>query len=85
LEAIMGSTHLTPNWSDPKLLAALTRAFDDTWAVIRAHECDEDKPRMAELSMELSRKLVELAANGVADAQELRRLALETFPLKVPH
>jgi hypothetical protein len=31
--------------------------------------------------MELSRKLVELAANGVTDAQELRRLALETFPL----
>ena len=81
----MGSTHSTPDWSDPKLLAALTRAFEDTWPVIRAHECDEDKPRMAELSMELSRKLVELAANGVTEAQELRRLALETFPLKVPH
>jgi hypothetical protein len=35
--------------------------------------------------MELSRKLVELAANGVTDPQELRRLALETFPLKVPN
>jgi hypothetical protein len=33
--------------------------------------------------MELSRKLVALAANGVTDAEELRRLALETFPLKV--
>jgi hypothetical protein len=85
LEAIMGSTHATPNWSDPKLLAALTRAFDDTWPVIRVHECDEDKPRMAELSIDLSRKLVELAANGVTDAQELRRLALKTFPLKVPN
>jgi len=50
------------------------------WPVIRGHECDEDKPRIAELSMELSRKLVELAANGVTDPQELRRLALETFP-----
>jgi hypothetical protein len=80
----MGSLHPTPNWSDPKLLAALTRAFDATWLVIRAHECDEDKSRIAELSMELSRKLVELAANGVTDAQELRRLALETLPLKVP-
>jgi hypothetical protein len=85
LEAIMGSQHATPNWSDPKVLAALTRAFDDTWSEIRAHECDEDKPRIAELSMELSRKLVELAANGVTDPQELRRLALETFPLKVPN
>jgi len=79
----MGSQHPTPNWSDPKLLAALTRAFEDAWPVIRAHECDEDKARMAELSMELSRKLVELAANGVTEAQELGRLVLETFPLKV--
>jgi hypothetical protein len=79
----MGSTHPTPNWSDPKLLSALTRAFDATWPAIRADECDEDKPRIAELSMKLSRKLVELAANGVTDAEELRRLALETFPLKV--
>jgi hypothetical protein len=84
LEAIMGSHHPTPNWSDPKVLAALTRAFDDSWPVIRGHECDEDKPRIAELSMELSRKLVELAANGVTDPQELRRLALETFPVNVP-
>jgi hypothetical protein len=68
--------------TDPKVLAALTRAFDATWPVIRAHECDE--ARIAELSIELSRKLVELAANGVTDAQELRRLALGTFPLKVP-
>ena len=37
----------------------------------------------AELSMELSRKLVELAASGVTDAHELRRLALEAFPRKV--
>jgi hypothetical protein len=80
----MGSQNPTPNWSDPKLLAALTRAFETTWPVIRAHECDENKSRIAELSMELSRKLVELAAKGVTDAQELRRLALETSPLKVP-
>jgi hypothetical protein len=81
----MGSHHPTPNWSDPKLLAALTRAFDDSWPVIRAHECDEDKPHIAELSMELSRKLVALAASGVTDPQEPRRLALETFPLKAPN
>jgi len=79
----MGSQHPRPNWSDPKLLSALTRAFEATWPVIRVHECDEDKPRIAELSMELSRKLVELAANGVTDAEELGRLALENFPLKV--
>jgi hypothetical protein len=39
---------------------------------------------MAELSMALSRRLVELAANGVTDPHELRRLALESFPLTPP-
>jgi hypothetical protein len=35
---------------------------------------------MAELSMALSHKLIELAAEGITDPQELRRLALEAFP-----
>jgi hypothetical protein len=35
---------------------------------------------MAELSMALSHKLVELASKGVTDPQELPRLALEAFP-----
>jgi hypothetical protein len=35
---------------------------------------------MAELSMALSHKLIELACEGVTDSQELRRLALESFP-----
>jgi hypothetical protein len=52
--------------------------------VIRAHEAGNDKVRMAELSMALSHRLVELAADGVTDPQELRRLALETFPLVPP-
>jgi len=52
--------------------------------VIRAHEAGEDKARIAELSMALSRRLIELAADGVTDKQELGRLALETFPLTAP-
>jgi hypothetical protein len=80
----MGSQHHTPNWSDPKVLSTLTRAFEDTWPLIRAHECDEDKARIAELSMELSRKLVEIVAAGVTDPRELCRLALAAFPLTKP-
>jgi hypothetical protein len=80
----MDSFRPIPNWSDPVLLAALERAFDATWPVIRAHEADNDKARMAELSRALSRRLVELAANGVTDPHELRRLALESFPLTPP-
>jgi hypothetical protein len=73
-----------PTWSDPVVLAAIERAFDATWPVIRAHEAGNDKARIAELSMMLSHRLVELAADGMTDPQELRRLALETFPLTPP-
>jgi hypothetical protein len=66
------------------VFAAIERAFDTTWPVIRAHEVGNDKARMAELSMRLSHKLAELAAHGVIDPQELRRLALATFPLTPP-
>jgi hypothetical protein len=75
----LGPQNPLPNWSDPVLLAALERAFDSTWPVIRAHEAGNDKTGMAELSM----ALVKLAADGVTDPQELRRLALETFPLAI--
>jgi hypothetical protein len=73
-----------PNWSDVALLAAIEQAFDATWPVIRAREAGNNKARMAELSMALSHRLVELAANGVTDPHELQRLALETFPVTPP-
>ena len=58
----MGSLDTPPSWSDPIVLASIERAFDATWPVIRAYEASADKARMAELSMALSHKLVELAA-----------------------
>jgi hypothetical protein len=76
----MGSLDTPPSWSDPLVLASIERAFDATWPVIRAHEAGANKVWMAELSMALSHKLVELASEGVTDPQELRRLALEAFP-----
>jgi len=35
---------------------------------------------MAELSIALSHKLIELASEGVTETQELRKLALKAFP-----
>ena len=72
-------------WPDHAVLHAIERAFDITWPVIHAHEAGNDKARIAELSMMLSYKLVELATDGVTDPQELRKLALATFPLISPH
>ena len=70
-----------PSWSDPVVLAAIERAFHATWPVIRAHEAGANS-RMAELRRALSHKLIEFASEGVTDLQELRRLALEAFPLE---
>jgi hypothetical protein len=77
----MGSLDPPPSLFDPILLGAIERAFDSTWPVIRAHEAGANKARMAEISMALSHKLIELARDGVIDPEELRRLALESFPL----
>ena len=76
----MGTLDTPPSWADPIVIASIERAFDATWPVIRAHEAGANKARMAELSMALSHKLIELAAEGITDPQELRRLALEAFP-----
>ncbi len=48
---------------------------------MRAHEPLVDADRAKELSIEISRKLVELAADGVTDPAQLRRLTLESLPL----
>jgi hypothetical protein len=69
-----------PNFDDPKLLTALAQAFESTWLVMR---------RMSRLLMRIeprslvarSGKLVELAADGVTDPAQLRRLTLESLPL----
>ena len=46
----------------------------------RAVSCDQRRSegRAKELSIEISRKLVELAADGVTDPAQLRRLTLES-------
>jgi hypothetical protein len=77
----MGSLNPFPNWGDPVVLDAIQRAFDATWPILSAHETGLDKARIAELSMALSHKLVELVSEGETDPQELRRLALESFSL----
>jgi hypothetical protein len=64
--------------------AVITQAFDAAWAVIRAHETDDDKERTRDLGIVLRQTLVALAAEGVTDAQQLRNKALQTMPLTTP-
>ena len=64
-------------FDDPKLVTELAQAFESIWLVMRAHDPLLDADRAKDLSIEISRKLVELAAAGVTDPAQLRRLALE--------
>jgi hypothetical protein len=72
-------------FEDPKLVTELAQTFESIWLVMRAHEPLVDADRAKELSIEISRKLVELAANGVTDPAQLRRLTLESLPLSPAH
>jgi hypothetical protein len=72
-------------FDDPKLVTALAQAFESTWLVMQAHEPLLDADRVTELSIEISRKLVELAADGVTDPAQLRRLALQSLSLSPAH
>ena len=68
-------------FDDPKLVAELAQTFESIWLVMRAHEPLVDADRAKELGIEISRKLVELAADGVTDPAQRRRLTLESLPL----
>ena len=72
-------------FDDPKLVTELAQTFEFIWLVMRAHEPLVDADRAKELSIEISRKLVELAADGVTDPAQLRRLTLESLPLSPAH
>jgi hypothetical protein len=72
-------------FDNPKLVIELAHAFESIWLVMRAHEPLLDPERAKELGTEISRKLVELAADGVTDPAQLRRLALESLPLSPAH
>src|SRR6476661_7784971 len=63
-------------FDDPKLVTELAQAFESIWLVMRAHDPLLDADRAKALSIEISRKLVELATAGVTDPAQLRRLTL---------
>ena len=66
--------------NDPTLLA-LEQAFHDVWTVLAAHEPYRDRTEDHERRMELSRTLMVMAANGVTDLAELRRLGFRSLLL----
>jgi len=69
---------------DPEMLATLEQTFNATWPVLAAHEPFLDSEKEAELKLGLSQTLVALVAEGVTEADRLRKFALERLPL-TPH
>jgi hypothetical protein len=76
----MASQYPVDDHDDPTLLA-LKQAFHDVWMVLAAHEPFRDRTQDVERKMELSRTLMVLAANGVTDIAELRRLGFKALSL----
>jgi hypothetical protein len=72
-------------FDNPKLVVELAQAFESVWLVMCAHEPLLEADRAKQLSIEISRKLVELAADGVTDPVQLRRLTLGSLPLSPAH
>ena len=80
----MASRSPYPKPEDPRLVV-LERVFFDVWTVITAHEPYRDFTLDHDRRVELSWKLMALAADGVTDAGELRRLAIESLDLPRSH
>ena len=76
----MASQYPVGDHDDPTLFA-IKQAFYDVWTVLAAHEPYRDRTQDDERKMELSRTLMVLAANGVTDLAELRRLGFRSLLL----
>jgi hypothetical protein len=70
------------NGYSPQTIAAIEHAFEAVWTPLYAHmPTDRDRDQSKELRIALSQTLIELAATGITDPQELRRKALESMAL----
>jgi hypothetical protein len=69
------------NGYSPELLDAMTQAFTAVWSTLYSH-MPIDGDEASELKVALSRTIVGLAAQGISEPRELRRLTLESMALK---
>ena len=80
----MRTVGFLPRPHDSPQRASMAQAFDAAWAVIRAHETNDDEERSSYLGIVLGHTLETLAAEGVTDAEQLRNKALQRLPLTAP-
>jgi hypothetical protein len=70
------SSRQDPVSCDDERVAAIQQAFDAAWATIQGNNQDRDPESDCDLMAALSKRLGELAAGGISDPEELKRLAL---------
>ena len=80
----MGSQQ-PPRSYDETTLQAMEQALNDVWQVLKAHDPFRDWDKDEEFQMGLASKLLNLAAAGVTDPQELRSRVLAGCDLKPSH
>jgi hypothetical protein len=61
---------------ETSMLANLSKAFEATWEVLRARDSSRDVDAEDDLRLAVSGKLLELAAEGVTDPEEIRNRAV---------
>lgn len=61
---------------ETSMLANLSKAFEATWEVLRARDSSRDVNAEDDLRLAVSGKLLELAAEGVTDPEEIRNRAV---------
>ena len=65
-------------------LANLSKAFEATWEVLQVESAPDNLEAQNELRQAVSGKILERAANGVTDPQELRNQVLKSLDQTVP-
>ena len=63
-------------------LANLSKAFEATWEVLHARHSSRDADAEDDLRLAVSGKLLELAADGLTDPEELRDRVLESLSVR---
>jgi len=64
---------------NPETLIAIQEAFDASWTALKEHERFRNLAKDGDLRALLCEKLFALAGDGVTDAGELRRLAMNSL------
>ena len=77
----MGSVN-HPKQYDPAASASIKAAFYEIWKTLEAQHALQGKSFEADLKVAIIRRLVELAADGMTNPEELKAQVLGNLPLR---